>query len=37
MLPKGNLLRREINLSPFHDTRKSWKLFKKMPLVTPEI
>ncbi|KZR42517.1 hypothetical protein A3N68_01310 [Enterobacter asburiae] len=33
--PKVNLLRNEIKLSPFHDTRKSRKLFKKIPLVTP--
>ncbi|AIX60043.1 hypothetical protein ECNIH5_15245 [Enterobacter cloacae] len=32
-----HLLRTEIKLSPFHDTRKYRKLFKKMPLVTPEI
>ncbi|KJX21426.1 hypothetical protein SG64_01625 [Enterobacter hormaechei subsp. xiangfangensis] len=32
-----HLLRTEIKLSPFHDTRKCRKLFKKMPLVTPEI
>ncbi|RUN93747.1 hypothetical protein EKN26_22950 [Enterobacter bugandensis] len=33
--PKVNLLRCEIKLSPFHDTRKWRKLFKKIPLVTP--
>jgi len=37
MLLKRDLLPHEIKLSPFHDTRKSRKLFKKMPLVTPEI
>ncbi|NYU08115.1 hypothetical protein A8O28_22410 [Enterobacteriaceae bacterium CCUG 67584] len=36
-MPNDNLLPAEIKLSPFHDTRKSWKLFRKMPLVTPEI
>ncbi|ADF63256.1 hypothetical protein ECL_03722 [Enterobacter cloacae subsp. cloacae ATCC 13047] len=30
-----DLLRSEIKLSPFHDTRKLRKEFKKMPLVTP--
>ncbi|KJL51952.1 hypothetical protein BFX86_10175 [Enterobacter hormaechei] len=34
---KSHLLRTEIKLSPFHDTRKCRKLFKKTPLVTPEI
>jgi len=37
MLLKGNLLPKEIKLSPFHDTRKSRKVFKKTPLVTPQI
>ncbi|ORC23938.1 hypothetical protein B1H42_06130 [Enterobacter cloacae subsp. cloacae] len=31
----ADLLRSEIKLSPFHDTRKLRKVFKKMPLVTP--
>ncbi|KJI55218.1 hypothetical protein AN674_0200950 [Enterobacter kobei] len=30
-----NLLPCEIKLSPFHDTRKYRKLFKKISLVTP--
>ncbi|OOB85323.1 hypothetical protein BZY71_20025 [Leclercia adecarboxylata] len=37
MLLRRSLLPCEIKLSPFHDTRKSRKLFKKMPLVTPKI